>query len=135
MEVLLGKKYKSIALVRVSEVENIPVIDKQQYQQHKQTKSARKISAANKQAGVDENNITTSKRESKKKSRLTEEESEEELEYEVEEIVDEGIAPSRKKIYRMHWRGYPSDQDTWQPLKDIKHLDAYKIWKAAREKK
>ncbi|XP_055492974.1 M-phase phosphoprotein 8 [Leucoraja erinacea] len=49
------------------------------------------------------------------KSEQSEQESEaEEDVYEVERIVDMKVAEGQI-LYRVHWKGYPSDDDTWEP--------------------
>jgi len=60
-----------------------------------------------------------------KEKRIINKKKDEPYHYEVESIVDDGIENDGKKLYRIHWKGYPSDQDTWQQFKDVKNLKAY----------
>jgi hypothetical protein len=65
---------------------------------------------------------------------------EEEREWEVQEVVDHKNVGRRPKtpLYRVHWVGYPSSQDTWEPIKHLVHaqdkLNAY-LAKQIREGK
>lgn len=40
--------------------------------------------------------------------------------YEVEKIKDCKVT-GRGKLYLVKWKGYDSDEDTWQPLKNLKN--------------
>jgi len=52
----------------------------------------------------------------------------------VDSIVDDKIGNNNKKLYRIHWKGYPSDQDTWQGYQDVKNLKAYDIYMKMKKK-
>lgn len=43
-------------------------------------------------------------------------------EYEVEEIVDKKTR-KKKVFYYIKWKGFPSDQNTWEPEKNLKCFD------------
>src|SRR6202008_1710536 len=45
---------------------------------------------------------------------------EQQEEYEVEEIRDSRMH-RRRLEYLMHWKGYPSEEDTWEPEKNVAH--------------
>lgn len=40
-------------------------------------------------------------------------------EYSVEEILDEGVAESGVRIYKIRWRNYTEDYDTWEPVNHL----------------
>ena len=39
--------------------------------------------------------------------------------YEVEDIVDAGVADDGKTLYRIRWKGYSPEQDTWEPARNL----------------
>ena len=39
--------------------------------------------------------------------------------YEVEALVDAGVADDGTVLYRVRWKGYPPDQDTWEPSSSL----------------
>lgn len=57
-------------------------------------------------------------------------------EYEVEEILDHKLEDGTT-LYRVHWRGYNSDDDTWEPRDNLRHctdkLRAYEVRKGLRQ--
>ncbi len=42
--------------------------------------------------------------------------------YEVEKVVDKRRNPQGKDEYLVKWVGYPSYQNTWEPLKNLKFV-------------
>lgn len=50
-----------------------------------------------------------------------------EEEYEVEAILDKrvvGTGSSTKTEYLVHWRGYGTDEDTWEPMKELTNVQS-----------
>ena len=47
-------------------------------------------------------------------------EAEEEIEYEVEQIMGHRICQGRHE-YKIRWKGYLPQHDTWEPLKNLEH--------------
>lgn len=125
-----GKKltitYLPRELQKIDSVENITNIEPEIKETNKKNKFVRKqnkynIGIVNKDTGhiEPENKRMIPKNE----KRIIK--SKNENEYEVDSIVDDKIGNDNKKLYRIHWKGYPSDQDTWQGYKDVKNLKAY----------
>jgi len=55
--------------------------------------------------------------------------------YEIEKIVDERVYRG-KMCYLVRWRGFKSDQDTWEPEDQFKDApEALADWEAAKQKK
>ena len=49
-----------------------------------------------------------------------------EPEYEVEKILQKRVRKYGKGSrveYLIHWKGYPSEEDTWEPLRELTHCD------------
>ena len=46
----------------------------------------------------------------------------------VEAIIDQSEAGDQ---YLVKWAGYPSSENTWEPIAEVKHLDAFKAYKDA----
>lgn len=55
-----------------------------------------------------------------------------EEEFFVEAIIDEKGRGARRK-FLVHWRGYPSSDDSWLPLAEVGELEAFEAWEK-REK-
>lgn len=45
-------------------------------------------------------------------------------EYEVEEIVDSKMYRGKLK-YLVHWKGYPIEERTWEPIKNLSNSQEY----------
>lgn len=43
-------------------------------------------------------------------------------EFEVERIVDAGLTEDGQEVYRIRWRGYPPNQDTWEPAHNLPEI-------------
>jgi hypothetical protein len=43
-------------------------------------------------------------------------------EYEVERIIDKKIKHG-KPYYMIKWKGYPSSDNSWEPLRHLEHCD------------
>ncbi len=56
-----------------------------------------------------------------------------EPEYLVEAIVGEKINNGRK-YYEVKWAGFPDSENTWEPFKNIKDLEAYDKWLKLKRK-
>lgn len=55
-------------------------------------------------------------------------------EYEVEKIVDDDVQGNSKRFF-VKWKGYPDDQNTWEPKKNLAHAaDLLKEYEATKEK-
>ena len=59
-----------------------------------------------------------------------------EAEYEVEEILDSAIdAGTMQHMYLIKWKGYPSDQSTWEPKQNLLHAaDLVRAFDAKKKK-
>ncbi|XP_055541409.1 heterochromatin protein 1-like [Wyeomyia smithii] len=86
----------------------------------KAAKAAVKTKAA-KKAKVEENNAK-------------EEEDDEEEEYEVQDIIDHRKERGGKLVYRIRWKNYGEDDDTWEPEDTLSCPDIIKKYKAKMEK-
>lgn len=55
-------------------------------------------------------------------------------EYEVEKILDDDVQGNSKRFF-VKWKGYPDDQNTWEPKKNLAHAaDLLKEYEATKEK-
>lgn len=115
----LKSHYKPYELIKVSEIQTLPNTNNDEYEQHKEIKSKNKHSKIDREEGIDKSNILVEKRVK---------ETPKEDEYEIEKIVDQQKGIDGKMLYRIHWKGYPSSNDTWQNYKDIKNTTAYENW-------
>lgn len=84
----------------------------------KASKSPVKTKAA-KKAKVEENN---------------EQEEDDEEEYEVQDIVDHRKERGGKIVYRIRWKNYGENDDTWEPEETLSCPDLIKKYKAKMEK-
>lgn len=50
--------------------------------------------------------------------------------YEVSHIVDEDYSNPNKRVFRVHWLGYPSKYDSWEPLENLQDgaLEVVREW-------
>ena len=55
--------------------------------------------------------------------------------FEVSHIVDEDCSDPNKRIYKVHWAGYPSEYDSWEPLENLAAGASQVIRKWDRKKK
>lgn len=62
------------------------------------------------------------------------EEEEDEEEYEVQEIVDHRKERGGKVVYRIRWKNYGENDDTWEPEETLSCPDLIKKYKAKMEK-
>mgnify|MGYP001591889225 FL=1 len=53
-------------------------------------------------------------------------------EYFVKAILDEKRARG-KRLFYVHWAGYPVDEGTWETLKTVKETEVFKLWEKGRE--
>jgi transposase InsO family protein len=56
-------------------------------------------------------------------------EAEEAEEWAVESIVSQRKRNGRME-YKVHWAGFPSDEDTWEPEAEVRDLEAMEVWRA-----
>ena len=105
----------------------MPQIDETEYKIHKETKKEKKLKKLNKDAGIDVKNIV------KNYNRVLEKEKK--PEWEIEAIVGQEKGPDEKMLYRIHWKRYGENEDTWQSYSDIKDTDAYSNWLSSKKKK
>lgn len=59
--------------------------------------------------------------------------TQEEQEWEVESIVDYN---TENKTYRVHWKGFPSSDDTWEPTSSLENASValHKYWTSNKSK-
>ena len=55
--------------------------------------------------------------------------------FEVSHIVDEDCSDPNKRIFKVHWAGYPSEYDSWEPLENLAAGASQVIRKWDRKKK
>ena len=53
-------------------------------------------------------------------------------EYFVEAILDAKRARG-KRLFYVHWAGYPVDEGTWETLKTVEETEVFKLWEKGRE--
>jgi len=119
-------KYLPRELQKINSVENITNIESEINETNKKNKFVRKQNKYN--IGIVDKDTGQIKPENKRMIPKNEKriiETKNKNEHEVESIVDDKIGNNNKKLYRIHWKGYSSDQDTWQGFKDVKNLKAY----------
>jgi hypothetical protein len=46
-------------------------------------------------------------------------------EFFVDKIVDHTVRQRSKMTFRVRWKGYTPDDDTWQPLKTVRETQAF----------
>lgn len=73
-------------------------------------------------------------RKAKKQESEAEEEEEDDEEYEVQEIIDHRKERGGKMLYRIRWKNYGPDDDTWEPEATLSCPDIIKKYKAKCEK-
>jgi len=44
-----------------------------------------------------------------------------EIEYEIEKVLDSKIS-RRKLLYFVKWKGYPTSENSWEPIENLKHF-------------
>merc|ERR1711917_219063 len=71
---------------------------------------------------------------SNRKKKLVEKMSESEEEYEVDKIVDDKIEDG-EKMYLIRWKGFASDDDTWEPISNLECPDNIKEYERAKKEK
>jgi len=49
--------------------------------------------------------------------------------------VNQQKGPNGKMLYRIHWKGYGENEDTWESYKNIKDTEQYSSWLASKKKK
>ena len=58
-------------------------------------------------------------------------------EAEVEEWVVDSIVAERKRRgrveYKVHWSGFGSDEDSWEPASQLQDLEALEVWQTQRQ--
>lgn len=69
-----------------------------------------------------------------KKQEIEEEDEEEEEEYEVEDIVDHRKERGGKMVYRIRWKNFGANDDTWEPEATLSCPEIIKRYKAKLEK-
>lgn len=62
-------------------------------------------------------------------SEKSSDESSDEDAYDVECIVDERTK-GKKTEFLVKWEGWPADDNTWEPLQHVQHLEAFAAWRA-----
>jgi len=60
--------------------------------------------------------------------------SESEEEYEVDKIVDDKIEDG-EKMYLIRWKGFASDDDTWEPISNLECPDNIKEYERVKKEK
>ena len=115
----LKTPYKPYELIKVGDIQTLPNTNNEEYKLHKETKTKNKHAKINKEEGIDKTNIISEKRIK---------EVPKEDEYEIESIVDQQKGDDGKMLYKIHWKEYSSNNDTWQNYKDVKHTEAYSNW-------
>merc|ERR1711917_11987 len=71
---------------------------------------------------------------SNRKKKLVEKMSESEEEYEVDKIVDDKIEDG-EKMYLIRWKGFASDDDTWEPISNLECPDNIKEYERVKKEK
>merc|ERR1711917_115298 len=68
------------------------------------------------------------------KTKFVEKMSESEEEYEVDKIVDDKIEDG-EKMYLIRWKGFASDDDTWEPISNLECPDNIKEYERVKKEK
>ena len=126
---VLKTLYKSYEISKVGEVQHLekaPEVVSQETE-HKVIQANKKLTKKNKQAGVDTSKVVDEKREVKPTEKVPQE-------YIVEKITEEAVdANTGRKIYKVHWKGYPADEATWESYNNVRATEAYAAWLKARK--
>jgi hypothetical protein len=54
-------------------------------------------------------------------------------EYFVEAIVDEKKCVHGKRLFYVHWAGWPTDTNTWEALENVEETEVFDVWEKSRE--
>merc|ERR1712066_737566 len=93
--------------------------------------SARKSTKKNKNKRIEEI-VVESEDEEEESEEDDEEEDEDDAQYVVEKILDKKEAEDGTWLYRVKWRGYSYEENTWEPIENLTddtgtcvHLERY----------